>query len=283
MNEERELSLDECIWHCPHPNCQESLSPAGEGARVLACSNGHQYDRARQGYVNLLLANQKKSHNPGDSSEMVEARRAFLSAGHYRFLFDAIEACIRRHMSSECFRLLDLGCGDGSYLHAISAAFPEAKLWGSDISKNAIKRAATYVKGAECSVASNFHLPFVASSLDLLLSVFSPVDAAEVARVLRPEGIFIRVLPGENHFRELKEAIYDIATSHEAPVSLTQGTLLESIRVENKATLSNASLAQLIGMTPLNWRGDSEGKKALLKCEEFTLQFDFVLQVYCFE
>ncbi len=277
------MSQQDYLWTCPHPNCQEVLSATREGSRVLSCSNNHQYDRARQGYVNLLLANQKKSQDPGDTSEMVEARRAFLSAGHYRFLFEAIETSIRKYNSSECFRLLDLGCGDGSYLHWLSGVFPEAKLWGSDISKNAIKRAATYVKNAELSVASNFHLPFVASSLDFILSVFSPVDSKELQKVLRPKGIFIRVLPGEAHFKELKEVIYSVATPHEAPEPLNHGELVESLNVENKVTLSNASLAQLIGMTPLHWRGDSEAKKALLNRDEFSLQFDFLLQVYCFE
>ncbi len=277
------MSQQDYLWVCPHPNCQEVLSSDSEGSHVLSCSNNHQYDRARQGYVNLLLANQKKSQDPGDTSEMVAARREFLSAGHYRFLFEAIETSICKHNSSACFRLLDLGCGDGSYLHWLSGVFPEAKLWGSDISKNAIRRAATYVKNAEFSVASNFHLPFVSSSLDFILSVFSPVDSKEISRVLRPKGVFIRVLPGEAHFKELKEVIYDVATPHEAPEPLNHGELIETLNVKNKVTLTNASLAQLIGMTPLNWRGDSEGKKALLNREEFSLQFDFVLQVYCFE
>ncbi len=277
------MSQQDSLWVCPHPNCQEALSPDSEGSHVLSCSNNHQYDRARQGYINLLLANQKKSQDPGDTSEMVAARRAFLSEGHYRFLFEAIEASIRKHITFSCFRMLDLGCGDGSYLHAIRAVFPEAKLWGSDISKNAIKRAATYVKSAEFSVASNFHLPFVTSSLDLLLSVFSPVSCEEIKRVLRPKGIFIRVLPGQAHFKELKEVIYDTATPHDVPDPLSHGELLDSLNVKNKVTLSNTSLGQLIGMTPLNWRGDSEEKKRLLNCEEFPLQFDFVLQVYGFE
>ena len=45
------------------------------------CGNGHSFDRAKQGYCNFLLANQKNSREPGDSVEMVDARRAFFKSG----------------------------------------------------------------------------------------------------------------------------------------------------------------------------------------------------------
>ncbi|MBE0772565.1 SAM-dependent methyltransferase, partial [Escherichia coli] len=48
-----------------------------------ACPAGHRFDRARQGYLNLLPVQHKKSLDPGDNAAMVEARRQFLGAGHY--------------------------------------------------------------------------------------------------------------------------------------------------------------------------------------------------------
>lgn len=44
---------------------------------------GHRFDRARQGYLNLLPVQHKNSRDPGDNLAMVEARRDFLNAGHY--------------------------------------------------------------------------------------------------------------------------------------------------------------------------------------------------------
>lgn len=41
------------------------------GEHACRCPEGHSFDIAAQGYVNLLLANQKSSPNPGDNAEMV--------------------------------------------------------------------------------------------------------------------------------------------------------------------------------------------------------------------
>ena len=55
----------------------------------LVCENGHRFDVARQGYVNLLSPKDKRSKDPGDSKEMVYARAAFLNADFYQPVADA--------------------------------------------------------------------------------------------------------------------------------------------------------------------------------------------------
>ena len=60
------------------PVCGAALAPQGAAWR---CVQGHCFDVARQGYVNLLTVTQKHSRHPGDTREMVAARRAFLDAG----------------------------------------------------------------------------------------------------------------------------------------------------------------------------------------------------------
>jgi len=47
------------------------------------CPAGHSHDIARQGHVHLLPVQQKRSRDPGDSREMVAARRRFLNSGAY--------------------------------------------------------------------------------------------------------------------------------------------------------------------------------------------------------
>ena len=54
------LSLHERSWRCPH---------------------GHSFDVAKQGYVNLLPVQNKRSKDPGDSKAMVQGAPAFSSAG----------------------------------------------------------------------------------------------------------------------------------------------------------------------------------------------------------
>ncbi len=67
------------IFICPV--CGSSLSRED---RLYRCGSNHTYDISKEGYVNLLLANQKQSREPGDSKEMLDARRSFLKKGYYK-------------------------------------------------------------------------------------------------------------------------------------------------------------------------------------------------------
>lgn len=64
------------------PVCGEQMEAAGQvPAQGLRCAAGHQYDGARQGYVNMLTG--RGTRFIPDTAEMVSARDAFLGAGHY--------------------------------------------------------------------------------------------------------------------------------------------------------------------------------------------------------
>ena len=99
------------------PNCKSLLH---QFEKIVRCQNGHSFDFSKEGYINLLLANQKKKNNPGDNKIMVNARDEFLSTGHYDFLLDNIESTINAFdifstSNGGIIHLLDLGCGTGFY------------------------------------------------------------------------------------------------------------------------------------------------------------------------
>lgn len=71
------------------PICGENLEKESE-IKVYKCKNNHSYDIAKQGYVNLLISNMKRSKNPGDSKDMVLARIDFLRRGFYKNISDEI-------------------------------------------------------------------------------------------------------------------------------------------------------------------------------------------------
>jgi len=80
------------IFICPV--CSSPLSLEG---RSYYCVNNHSYDISKEGYVNLLLANQKQSRDPGDSKEMLEARKSFLNRGYYKPLARAVASIIIKY------------------------------------------------------------------------------------------------------------------------------------------------------------------------------------------
>jgi 23S rRNA (guanine745-N1)-methyltransferase len=62
------------------PVCGEMLI---KEAREYHCPKGHRFDRAKQGYVNLLRSQRSSKRNHGDDRDMIVARREFLEKGYY--------------------------------------------------------------------------------------------------------------------------------------------------------------------------------------------------------
>lgn len=183
------------------PICQETLDSQHS---TLRCPRGHAFDRAKEGYVNLLPAHAKRSKHPGDDKAMLQARRRFLNAGHYQPLMELLDQFDHRGNG------LDLGCGDGWYSKGLGCNA------GVDISKDAIKMAAKASKGSDIQwvVASSAHLPFAANQFDWVLSVFAPLYPEAVRAVTRPQARVLWVGPAPNHLNELQSLIYDAPQPH---------------------------------------------------------------------
>ena len=132
---------------CPH--CHDALLQTD---RQWRCVNGHSYDQARQGYLNLLLVQHKNSKQPGDTPQMLSHRQAFLDAGHYQPVSDAINQLL---VAETPARVLDMGCGEGYYTSRLASVLPQAQLAGLDISKDAILKACRRSKDIQWLVASS--------------------------------------------------------------------------------------------------------------------------------
>ncbi|WP_339073841.1 putative RNA methyltransferase [Teredinibacter turnerae] len=273
-------------WCCP--KCMEPLI---QQDKIFRCAQNHQYDQARQGYLNLLLANQKNSRNPGDSDTMIDARKAFLRAGFYAPLVGALQqaVCANVNKSAGC-QLLDLGCGEGYYLEKIVASLGgSATAYGVDISKPAVRRAAVAGRQlqAKCeglalfyAVASTHAIPLEDNCIDIALNVFAPFDGQEVLRVLRRGGLLVRVSPAERHLFQLKEKLYAEVRQHEKPAALNGFSIRTEQRLQFLIKLPNAAaIESLLAMTPLAWNGDPEARVALVGYEELSVEADFYIQV----
>ena len=163
------------------------------------CINGHCFDLSRYGYVNLLTKGGKKGH--GDDKLMVNARRSFLSKNYYGHLKAGLCEEIKKYISPN-ISVLDSGCGDGYYTKGIYDAVSEDQsisVYGIDVSKEAVKIAASACPNVHFAVASAYCLPFENKSIDILFSVFAPFVRDEFKRILKNNGIFITVIPLENH------------------------------------------------------------------------------------
>ena len=258
------------------PICQAPLSTDGPSWR---CENGHSFDVARQGYVNLLPVQQKHSLHPGDSRPMVAARRNFLSAGYYVPIAKTMRELVRTY-DPEARCILDAGCGEGYYLSFLDDV-PER--WGIDISKEAVRMAAARDKQTRWLTATAAHLPFSDQSFDCVLSMFALTAEEEFARVLKPGGIFLQVLAGPDHLLGLKNIIYPeiLHKEKEQHRELPGFDLTDSRTIEFDFELDTAEMVHsLLCMTPHVNRISKEGAEALDATEHLKDRAQVVFNVY---
>ena len=262
------------------PKCKAELC---EQSGRAVCQNGHSYDRARQGYYNLLLGGGGGVH--GDNREMVEARRNFLSSGYYSPLSDRVSRLVIDN-TAPLDRVLDAGCGEGYYTSAVEEALYErdgkTNVLAFDISRDAVRYALRRSSRLNCAVASSYDMPIADSSIDMVINVFSPLALDEVNRVLKPGGRFLMVYPAEEHLFSLKEQIYDTPYKNKHEDTEISGFSLRSIEnLEYHISLdSGEDIRNLFMMTPYAYRTSEKGRDRLYALESLKTLASFIIAVY---
>ena len=258
------------------PICRQPLQRQGGS---FACPRQHSFDVARQGYVNLLTVQQKHSLAPGDTREQVLSRRAFLEAGFYAPIADALIRAARDHGAAG--ELLDVGCGEGYYSARLSVE-AGLSLTGLDISKEAVRCAAAKYKDAQWLCATAAHIPVADGSVGLLTSLFALTLPEEFHRVLVPGGLFFQVLAAEDHLLGLKSIIYQQLHHKEKTTvpELPGFELLESVPIRFVFRVEGAQVRNLFSMTPHVFRIGKEGARRLEATDSLTDTASCVLNVY---
>lgn len=268
------------------PVCHQPLNLVTQ-ARQLVCETGHSFDRAKQGYWNLLLVQSKRSKDPGDNPDMVKARTRFLEADHYRPVLGHISAVINHYLPQDA-QIVDLGCGEGFYtagLHQLrlEKGYNDAIL-GLDISKHAVRAAAKRNTDITWTVGSSARIPVADNSLDLALIVFSRVLSEPLERVLKPGGFVMIAYPTTLHLMQLRELIYDQV--REKPFDPEKHLspnfqLKQIIGAPFDINLWGAqAITDLLAMTPHGQRVNDEKRHEILKHERLTTCVDIRLAVF---
>lgn len=265
------------------PVCNEALR---REKNSYLCANRHTYDLAKEGYLNLLLSQHKRSKNPGDSDEMIRSRQAFLNKGYYKTLSDTIAQQLLSMPQGVEQKILDVGCGEGYYMETISNALGKSNfsLCGIDISKSAVKLAGKRKMGATLCVASAYDLPFFDESFSSIVSVFSPVSAVEIERLLKPDGKIIMVGPAEEHLKGLTTYIYDEVLPHKGNYSVIDEcenfSLKKEIEIKEEIVIKQEDILDLLRMTPYYWQITVEKKEKILALSELRTTVHFYIRVY---
>ena len=258
------------------PICGQILSRMD---REYRCENRHSFDIARQGYVNLLTVQQKKSLHPGDTREQVVSRRAFLEEGYYAPI--ARTLCETALELGAAGPILDIGCGEGYYSAQLADAL-EAELVGLDISKEAVRCAAGKYKNGLWLCGTAAHLPVADHSAGCITSLFALTMPEEFKRVLSPEGYYFQVLAAEDHLMGLKSIIYpELLHKQKNTVPELPGfELVKSVPIRFDFTVEGQQVQNLLSMTPHVYRISKEGAQRLADTERLSDTASAVLNVY---
>ena len=238
------------------PICQENLALVESS---LKCSNRHSFDLAKFGYVNL--APQIKQSTNYDK-ENFQNRQQILEAGFYQTIFEAISDLLANSESAKT--ILDIGCGEGFYSRKLQESHSDKTFYAFDISKGSVQIAAK----SELNWAVNWfvgdlaRLPIKDASMDILLDIFSPANYREFRRVLSQNGILIKVVPTENHLKEIRQMVQDQLTKKDYSNQDIKEHFQEHFSIQSSqiASLTKPITAEqrqaLLAMTPLLFHVD---------------------------
>ena len=258
------------------PICQENLTLV-EGS--LKCNNRHSFDLAKFGYVNL--APQIKQSANYDK-ENFQNRQQILEAGFYQAILDAISDLLASSENTET--ILDIGCGEGFYSRKLQENHPDKTFYAFDISKDSVQIAAK----SEPNWAVNWfvgdlaRLPIQDASMDILLDIFSPANYGEFRRVLSKDGILIKVIPTENHLKEIRQKVQDQLTNKDYSNQDIKNhfqeyfTILSSQTASLTKTITTEQLQALLSMTPLLFHVD-QSKIDWSQLSEITIEAEILV------
>lgn len=266
------------LFVCPKCKGQLNITPT-----CATCALGHSYDKSKKGYFNLLLSRGGGVH--GDNKMMVDARRDFLGKGYYAPLAERVADLVLEN-SPTAAAVLDVGCGEGYYTdyfeRALASRDGESNVFGFDISKDAVIRAARKNPALSLAVASAYDMPISDGAVDVAVNMFSPLAREELLRTLKPGGVFIMAIPGKEHLFGLKSALYDTPYKNEVQDTALSGfELLKTENISYNITLDNTEdILNLFRMTPYAYRTSSVGRERIESLKNLETPIEFITFVY---
>ncbi len=262
------------------PLCKALLT-IDDDTKGYTCPQRHHFDRAKEGYLNLLPVQHKHSKAPGDNKEMLQARQVFLTAGYYDRLGMAMVDMLKQHCTEqEQFEMLDLGCGEGFYSRYLAAHLQKSTpaIYGVDIAKFAIAQAAKLLPIGHFAVASYLLLPYPENSFELIIRIFAPSNPEEITRVLKPNGWLLTVTPGPRHLWQLKALIYPEVREHPIVTEIdSHFKLIQRTNCAYSITPKREHRLALLQMTPFAWRANAETHQKLENAENLEIETDFIM------
>lgn len=250
------LKKEAAVFRCP--TCHEPMHVEGVG---LICQQRHQFDLSKKGTLYFLNHGVQTEYN----KKMFTSRGKMIQSGMYAPVLNKIMYYLPQNKT-----VVDVGCGEGSFLAELSQAGLSGLKIGFDLSKEGIYLASNQPIDAFWCVAHLTNLPFANEGLDTILNIFSPSHYQEFRRVLKADGTVIKIIPEENYLKELRAAFYP---NDEKKQSYSNQKVVQrfaeelAVEVDERITycfdIPEERRLDLLEMSPLEWQVSQEVKAKL--------------------
>lgn len=271
------LRKNEKYLECPICRTDIRLTPNGS----LTCVSGHNFDISSKGYVNFINSNKKTTYE----RDLFISRKEIFRLGYYDVVSEKICGIINELTADQDYvNILDVGCGEGFYSYRIGrnpVLSRKCSLFAVDLSKEAINLATQYESEVIWCVADLVKLPLSSNSMDIIVDVLTPANYAEFKRVLKNDGYIIKVIPGSDYLREIRDLmasqlIRKEYTNRETTEHTEKNiAVAEKISVNYRLPLRSEDLIHFLKMTPLTY-----GKMPDFTCEKMpdsiTVQLEII-------
>lgn len=210
----------------------------------LMCSLGHQFDISKQGVLVLLKTNLKEDKLY--SRDLFMSRRRIMLAGLYRSVYPHFE----NYMNDSDF-VLDMGSGEATHDMFLSAR-KSIHIMGVDLAKEGVRLASDFLQEGVLSVVADLsHLPISDGSINVILNILSPSNEAEMHRILKSDGLVLKVVPRENYLIELRKSV-GLGVYEALEPDFKHFTCVERIPIKDTFQLNADLFHDLVNMTPLS-------------------------------
>lgn len=258
------------------PVCGDKLIKKGKS---FFCENGHCFDIAKEGYLNLLTGSKSGS---GDSPEMAKARKRFLEKGYYSFLAEKM-SCFLPDDGVVC----DACCGEGYYTNYFARKRADLSFYGFDLSKKMTALAAKSGRLNKANppfyfVSNISSVPLASNSVNSIMHICAPVNAGEFSRMLSGNGLFISAMPGKEHLIELKEKIYSSPRKNDPDKrNIDFFRLKDIVTAEKKIIIdNNEDIIDLFSMTPYRYKTSRQDAEKLKNLDSIEVTAQFVIRIF---
>ena len=249
-----------CIFCCIH---KSNISFINFRFFIKKCKNSlcsgkrHCYDIAKQGHVNFA-PNAKPSFY---KKELFESRAKAFEAGVFAPVVAAVGEALEKYVRAERPVVADAGCGEGYYLRSVCPERDMIRI-GFDLSKEAVLLAAKGDRRSTYFVGDLANIPLADGCCDAVLDVFTPANYAQFGRILKKDGVLIKLAPRPGYLRQLREAAGGRLAAYDgAPVSdyaHAHLNVLEQRTITYTMPVSGALALHLAKMTPMLANIDAE-------------------------